>query len=114
MYLLRLGPMFPNDVEILKSKVGLGPDQIEIDLRKVFLKKYNFFHEPNKSIFRKLRPRNPRACVHIHAYAHTCSKAATHVSCVHTHARVPKTMKGKFFCIKAEVWNDSHIYWEPL
>ena len=77
--------MFPNDVEILKSKVGLGPDHIEIDLRKVFSKKYNFFHELNKSIFRKLRLRNPRACVHIHAYAHACSKATVHVSCMCTH-----------------------------
>ena len=106
--------MFPNDVEILKSKVGLGPDQIEIDLRKVFSKKYNFFHELNKSIFRKLRPRNPKACVHIHAYVHACSKAVAHVSCMRMHTWVSKTMKDKFFCIKTEVWNDSHIHWEPF
>ena len=43
LYLLQLGPPFPNDVEILKPKIGLGPDQIEIDLRKVFSEKYNFF-----------------------------------------------------------------------
>ena len=33
----------PNDVGILKPKVGLGLDQIEINLRKVFSKKYNSF-----------------------------------------------------------------------
>ena len=28
LYPLQLGPPFPNDVEILKSKVGLGPNQM--------------------------------------------------------------------------------------
>ena len=36
-------PPLPNDVGILKPKVGLRLDQIEIDLRKVFSEKYNFF-----------------------------------------------------------------------
>ena len=40
---LQLGPPFPNDVGILKPRVGLGLNQVEIDLRKVFLEKYNFF-----------------------------------------------------------------------
>ena len=26
--------------------------------------------------------------------------------------RVPEVMKGKFFYIKAKVWNESHIVWE--
>ena len=43
LYPLWLGPLFPNDVGILKPKVGLELDQIEIDLRKVFLEKYNSF-----------------------------------------------------------------------
>ena len=42
LYPLWLGPPFPNDARILKPKVGLGLNQIEIDLRKVFLEKYNF------------------------------------------------------------------------
>ena len=42
LYPLWLKPLFPNDVRILKPKVGLGLNQIEIDLRKVFLEKYNF------------------------------------------------------------------------
>ena len=30
--------------------------------------------------------------------------------CVYAYAtRVPKAMKGKFFCLKTEVWNESHI-----
>ena len=35
---IQLRPPFPNDVGILRPKVGLGPNQIEIDLRKVFSK----------------------------------------------------------------------------
>ena len=38
-----LGPLFPINVGILKPKVGLKPDQIEIDLGKVFSEKYNSF-----------------------------------------------------------------------
>ena len=37
-----------------------------------------------------------------------------HVPDLRAHARVPKTMKDKFFCIKAKVWNESHIVWEPF
>jgi len=36
LYPLRLRPLFPYDVGILKPKVGLGSDQIEFDLRKMF------------------------------------------------------------------------------
>ena len=43
LYSLRLGLPFPINVGILKPKVGLEPDHIEIDLRKVFLEKYNSF-----------------------------------------------------------------------
>mgnify|MGYP007088598962 CR=1 FL=1 len=43
LYLLRLRPPFPNDGKIPKSKLDLGLDHIEINLRKVFLEKYNFF-----------------------------------------------------------------------
>jgi len=34
LYPLQLGLPFHNDVEILKPKVGLGPNHIEIDLKK--------------------------------------------------------------------------------
>ena len=38
LYPLRLRSPFPNDGKIPKLKVGLNLDQIEIDLRKVFMK----------------------------------------------------------------------------
>ena len=34
LYHLRLGPLFLNDVQILKPKVGLGPNHIETGLRE--------------------------------------------------------------------------------
>ena len=43
LYILWLRPPFLNDFRILKSKVGLGPDQKEIDLRKVFMKNITYF-----------------------------------------------------------------------
>ena len=55
---LRLGPLFPNDVKILKPNVGLGPNQMKIDLRKVFVENITYFWK-NKSIFGKERPRKP-------------------------------------------------------
>ena len=42
-YTLQLRPSFPNDVEILKPKVGLRPNQIEFDLRKVLLENITLF-----------------------------------------------------------------------
>ena len=39
-------------------------------------------------------------CVHIHELAYA--------------ARVPEVMKDKFFALKIEVWNESHIVWEPF
>ena len=64
---------------------------------------------------------NPRACVHIHAYALAFSRPAyacfmptyTYTS-MHTHDRVLETMKDKFFCIKMEIWNESRIVLEPF
>ena len=43
LYPIWLGPPFLDDVGILKPKVSLGIDQIEIDLMKVFLEEYNIF-----------------------------------------------------------------------
>ena len=63
LYLLRLDPLFPIVVQILKPKVGLGPDQIEIDLRKMFPKNYNSFMN-QISYFWKIKGHgNPRVCV---------------------------------------------------
>ena len=38
LYPLRLRLSFPNDGKIPNPKVGLEPNQIEIDLRKAFMK----------------------------------------------------------------------------
>ena len=43
LYPLQLGPPFPNNVRILKPKIGLGPKNMKIDLRKVFMKNITYF-----------------------------------------------------------------------
>ena len=52
LYSLWLGSQFPNDGKILKPKVGLGFDQIKIDLREVFMKNITLLWA-NKTIFGK-------------------------------------------------------------
>ena len=58
---------------------------------------------------------NPRACVRRHAYVYACPNAYTSFmhAYVYTsmcmHARVPRIMKDKFFSLKNEDWNKSHI-----
>ena len=53
-----------------------------------------------------------------HVYTDMCMRThspdlCTQASCMCTHARVPETMKNKFFfCIKTKVWNESDIVWE--
>ena len=68
----------------------------------------------NKSIFGKLRPRNLRACIRIHAYTRACPQAVYAYTGLRMHVRVLETMKDKFFSIKYEVWNESHIVWKPF
>ena len=63
-----------------------------------FYKQINLFLE-NKM------PRKPLACIH-RSDAQVRRHELAHV------ARVPETMKGRFFCINIEVWNESHIIWE--
>ena len=64
--------------------------------------KYNSF-ELNRLFLEKNGHKNPRTCVHIHAYVHACSSSAC--SCfMHAytytgmcaHARVPETMENEF------------------
>jgi len=43
LYPLQLGPLLPNNVRILKPKVSLGPSQMKIDLRKVFMENITYF-----------------------------------------------------------------------
>ena len=52
LYPLWLGPLFPNDGTTLKPKVGLGPNQMKIDLRKVFVENITYFWK-NKTILGK-------------------------------------------------------------
>lgn len=42
LYPLRLGLPFPNDVRNLRPKVGSRPNQMKVDLRKVFMENINF------------------------------------------------------------------------
>ena len=56
LYLLRLRPRLPNDIRILKPKVGLGLDQMKIDLKKVFIESITYFWI-KYTIFGKKRPR---------------------------------------------------------
>ena len=105
LYPLQLGPPFPNNVEILQVKVGIGLSQIEIDLRKMFQEKYNSFM--NKiSYFQKIKTRE------ILGHAYTYMRMRMHVYIyigMCTHVRVLGTMKDKFFYIKNGFWNKSHI-----
>ena len=65
-------------------------------------------------------PLNPRACVRIHAYAHTCLSSTCvcfmHVytnTGIHAHARVPKTNMEKFSVLKLDLKQISHDLGPP-
>ena len=47
------------------------------------------------------------ACVRRHRPAHGSTN-------LHTQLWFEKPMKDKFFALKSEVWNESHIVWEPF
>ena len=65
------------------------------------------FYEQINLFLENKRPRKPLACVH-RSDARVRMHEPAHV------ARVPETMKGRFFYINIEVWNESHIIWEPF
>ena len=53
----------------------------------------------------------------LHMHTRVCVRRLDICVCIHEPvyaARVSKTMKNKFFWIKADVWNKSHIVWEPF
>ena len=53
----------------------------------------------------------------LHMHTRICVRRLDVYVCIHgpvCAARVSKTMKNKFFCIKANVWNECHIVWEPF
>ena len=85
MYPLQLGPLFPNDVEILKPKIGLKLNQIEIDLRKAFLENKTLFMNKISYFWLKKDHGNPRACIRIHAYAHAYS-SSVYACFIHAYA----------------------------
>ena len=43
---------------------------------------------------------NPRECVRKHAYAYSCFRLVYSCVCLCTHAKVPETMKDKFYALK--------------
>ena len=65
LYPLRLGPLFSNDDGILKPKVGLRPNRIEIDLRKCFWE--------NITLFWKLK--TTKTLGYVYAYTRMCMHA---------------------------------------
>ena len=47
LYPLQLRPSFPNDVKILRPKVGFGPNRLKIDLRSFNMKNITFYEQIN-------------------------------------------------------------------
>ena len=81
---------FPNDVGILKPKVGLRPNQIEIDLRKVIMKNITYFWK-NNFFFWKIKA--TKTLGHRYAYTRMCTHALdlcvdASYMCTHTQACV--------------------------
>ena len=53
----------------------------------------------------------------LHTHTHICIRkfdVYVHIHELVYPVKVPETMKDKFFCINAEVWNEFHIIWESL
>ena len=70
LYPLQLGPPFSNNRSTIKPKIGLGPNLMKIDLRKVCVENITFFWK-NKTIFGKERPLETlNTCIHAYAYTH--------------------------------------------
>ena len=98
LYPLQLGPPFSNDGSTLKPKVGLGPNQMKIDLKKVFVENITYFWK-NKNIFGKERPQETLS-VHTHTCVCICTLKpyiCMLIAWAHMHGhvyatRVPKTM----------------------
>ena len=70
-YPLWLGPPFPNNGSTLKPKVGLEPNLMKIDLRKVFVENITYFWRNNFFFWKRTATRNPRVCACIHTYLYT-------------------------------------------
>ena len=72
LYPLQLGPPFFYDGSTLKPKVGLGPNQMKIDLMKVFVENLTYFW---KTIFGKERLLETLECAHAYTCMHTHTQA---------------------------------------
>ena len=106
LYPLRLEPLFPNDTRTLRPKASLEPNQILNWLKVCLNGKCNLLNKQNLFLVIKW-PKWPSTCVHgpKHAYTGTF---------LHTQLRFQKYKKCKFSAIMVEVWNESHIAWEPF
>ena len=78
LYPFRLEPLYPNDIRTLRLKVGLEPNQMKIDLRKVFME--------NIIIFWNIKLFLERKATKILRHAHTYTCMRTHAQALRTHA----------------------------
>ena len=69
LYPLRLEPPFPNDAKILRPKVGLGPNQMLIDLRNVKMENITFYEQI--IYFWKIKDHGNPRLVHASTYLRT-------------------------------------------
>ena len=72
------------------------------------------FYEQINLFLENKRPRKLPACVCRPKFVHASLRHAYAVTEYHTQLGFPKPMKDKYSALKADVWNESHIVWEPL
>ena len=70
------------------------------------MEKYSFYEQINIFLENKSQ-KKPLACV-LRFDVCVCRHGPTHA------ARVSKAYERQVFCINVEVWNESHIIWEPF
>ena len=73
----------------------------------------NFYKQINLFLENK-RLTKPSACVCKQGPAYTCLMHTYTSMDLRTQLGFQKIMKDKFFALKTEVWNESHIIWEPF
>jgi len=67
-----------------------------------------------KSIFGNKGQRKPSACIRRHEPTYAALKLAYASTSLCTQVGFHKPIKDKFSVLKIEVWNESHIVWEPF
>ena len=94
LYPLQLRLPFPNDGSTLKPKVGLGLNQMKIDLRKLFVENITYFWK-NKIIFGKEKLQETLDWGYAYARMRTHTHAMRkHAYGMHTHAQA---------CVRSQV-----------